>query len=575
MRKVNKIFASLLAAAMLFSVTACSSNGTPKETTEAGSEGGASAVKTMDSATLQKIQDDKEKKEGYLVIDVRSEEEYKAGHVKFAIHMPVETIGDNLSAIEDWKDKPVVLVCNSGKKSGEAADILVENGFTDVTNAEGVKDGGYNLVTWGNIRGTELQKIGDEGQVLIVDLRDAADYEAGHFKTAVNAVAEEMSGVEAQLPADKNAMIVTHCYSGNRSAVAAQALVDMGYTNVYNCLDGAKEVEYVFDGTAQPGTEAAGENAGAEAADQKTVFVTPEWVKSVIDGEQKESENYVILECAWGEAADDPAYQEGHIKGAFHMNTDSVEEEEYWNIRTPEEIEALAAQYGITKDTTVICYGDSGKNSADDRVAFVFLWAGVENVKCLDGGFEAWTKAGYETETGVNEPTATEEAFGVTVPAHPEYVLSIDEVRTKLESDDNFKLVSIRSEAEFTGETSGYGYIDRAGEPEGAIWGHDTDDGSYNNADGTTVNADTLEGYLAESDASMDNELSFYCGTGWRACIPFLICYEEGYTNVSLYDGGWFQWQMDSALPVQVGDPDSEDCVHTTVGELSADKAAK
>ena len=36
---------------------------------------------------------------------------------------------------------------------------------------------------------------------------------------------------------------------------------------------------------------------------------------------------------------------------------------------------------------------------------------------------------------------------------------------------DNFKLVSIRSEAEWLGETSGYSYIDRAGEPEGAIWG--------------------------------------------------------------------------------------------------------
>lgn len=66
MRKVNKIFAVLLAAAMLFSATACSSNGTPKETTKAGSEGGASAVKTMDSADLQKIQDDKEKKKDIL-----------------------------------------------------------------------------------------------------------------------------------------------------------------------------------------------------------------------------------------------------------------------------------------------------------------------------------------------------------------------------------------------------------------------------------------------------------------------------------------------------------------------------
>lgn len=324
-------------------------------------------------------------------------------------------------------------------------------------------------------------------------------------------------------------------------------------------------------------TEDTGEKSDVKAdpVEQKKVYVSPEWVQSVIDGNQKESEDYVILECAWGEEEDDAAYGEGHIKGAYHMNTDSVESEEYWNIRTPEEIEALAAEYGITKDTTVICYGDSGTNSADDRIAFTFLWAGVENVKCLDGGLEAWTKAGFSTETGSNTPEETKEAFGATVPAHPEYILSIDTVKEKLENDDNFKLVSIRSEAEFLGETSGYGYIDKAGEPKGAIWGHDTDDGSYNNSDGTTVGLDVVESFLKESDASLDNEFSFYCGTGWRAAIPFLICYENGLTNISMYDGGWYQWQMDDTLPVQVGNPASADCVFTTVGELSTDKAPK
>lgn len=316
-------------------------------------------------------------------------------------------------------------------------------------------------------------------------------------------------------------------------------------------------------------------NVKADPVDKTKVFVSPDWVQSVIDGNQEESEDYVILECAWGEEADDPAYGEGHIKGAYHMNTDSVESEEYWNVRTPKEIGELMAEYGITKDTTVICYGDTGVNSADDRVAVTLLWAGVENVKCLDGGLEAWTEAGYELEEGSNKPEATEEEFGTTIPAHPEYIVSIDDVKDKMANDDNFKLVSIRSEAEFLGETSGYGYIDRAGEPEGAIWGHDTDDGSYNNEDGTTVGMDVLNDYLKESGASTDNELSFYCGTGWRACIPFLICYENGKTDMTLYDGGWFQWQMNDDYPVQVGDPASDDCVHTTVRELSTDKAAK
>lgn len=344
-------------------------------------------------------------------------------------------------------------------------------------------------------------------------------------------------------------------------------------TMLLGCSSKAEEKD-----TEKEDTKAATEQASnveAEPADLKQVYVTPEWVQSVIDGNQKESDDYVILECSWGTEEDAPAYGEAHIPGAYHMNTDNIEEDQFWNIRSGEEIEKVLTDFGITKDTTVICYGDTGINSADDRIAFTALWAGVENVKCLDGGMEAWTEAGYETESGSNKPEAAEGGFGVEVPAHPEYILSIDQVKEKLEKDDDFKLVSIRSKAEFLGETSGYGYIDKAGEPKGAIWGHDTDDSSYLNSDGRMAGTDVLEGYLSESDASLDNELAFYCGTGWRATVPFLMMYQEGYTNMSLYDGGWFVWQMDDSNPVQIGDPSSDDCVYTTVGELSNDKAAK
>ena len=95
------------------------------------------------------------------------------------------------------------------------------------------------------------------------------------------------------------------------------------------------------------------------------------------------------------------------------------------------------------------------------------------------------------------------------------------------------------------------------------------EDGSYLNENGTTAGLDVLKGYLEESGASLDNELSFYCGTGWRATIPFLICYENGMANMTLYDGGWYQWQMDDSLPA------NSDCRFTTVGELSTDKAKK
>ena len=48
-----------------------------------------------------------------------------------------------------------------------------------------------------------------------------------------------------------------------------------------------------------------------------------------------------------------------------------------------------------------------------------------------------------------------------------------------------------------------------------------------------------------------ENEIAFYCGTGWRACVPWLMAYENGWTNVKLFDGGWFAWQMDETNPVQ------------------------
>ena len=310
------------------------------------------------------------------------------------------------------------------------------------------------------------------------------------------------------------------------------------------------------------------EKVTAEAVDTKTVFVTPEWVQSVIDGNQKESENYVIGEVSWGTYKDSPSYTKGHIPGAIHINTDSVEEGPVWNILSPEKIEKSMLENGITKDTTVILYGDP---SAAGRVAFTYLWAGVENVKMLNGGIEAWEKAGYKTETDVVEAKKAED-FGTKVPAHPEYCLSIEDTKEKLK-DENFKLVSIRSEDEFLGKTSGYAYINKAGEPEGAVWGFDTD--RYVNEDGTCINMEQMKELWNECDFSADNELSFYCGPGWRACVPWLICYENGMTNMTVFDGGWNEWQMDDSNPVQVGDPASDDCVHTTVGELSNDKAAK
>ena len=292
-------------------------------------------------------------------------------------------------------------------------------------------------------------------------------------------------------------------------------------------------------------TQTGGDTVEVASVEKRKVFVTPEWLKSVIDGNQEESKDYVILEASWGPLESAAAYNEGHIPGAFHINTDEIESEEYWNFRTPEEVRDALLKYGVSKDTALIVYGT---DAAPARVALGALWIGVENVKILDGGLKAWSEKGYDVEKTVPTPTAKTD-FGVAVPQHPEYIKSIDDVKNSLANDPNFRLVSIRTLDEFEGKTSGYGYIERMGEPQGAVWGQD--EKAYYNADGTFINLEQAKAIWAQQGITEENEISFYCGTGWRAAIPWLIAYENGWDNITLYDGGWYQWQMDESNPVQ------------------------
>ena len=319
----------------------------------------------------------------------------------------------------------------------------------------------------------------------------------------------------------------------------------------------------------------------ADPVEQRTVYVTPDWVQSVIDGNQEGYEDYVIAEVGYADVKDCASYNEGHIPGAIYVDNCEVEdstgdEEGAYNLLAAEEVEKYLLGHGITKDTKVILYG--ADVSGVGRQAYAYLWAGVEDVKIVNGGIEAWKTAGYDVETKVNEEKAAED-FGTTTPAHPEYWVSIEEAKDRLENDENFKLVSIRSEDEWLGKTSGYNYIDKAGEPEGAVWGKGAetafDVAMFTNEDGTVKDLEGFKEVWKDCDFTLENDLAFYCGTGWRATVPFLVLYENGYDNIAVYDGGWYEWLMHDDYPVQVGDPASDDCEHTTVGKLPTGKAAK
>ena len=220
----------------------------------------------------------------------------------------------------------------------------------------------------------------------------------------------------------------------------------------------------------------------------------------------------------------------------------------------------------------------SGDQAEVGRQAYGYIVAGVKDVKILNGDLAAWNKAGYKAEKKANKAKAVK-SFGKNAKNHLEYWTSIEDAKAKLKSDANFKLVSIRSEPEWLGLTSGYSYMDKAGEPEGAVWGKGAqtafDVADFVNADGTVKDLKGMKAVWAGANFKTDGSqhLAFYCGTGWRATVPFLRLYEAGITNISVFDGGWYEWMMNDSNPVQVGDPASANCIHTTIGALPKEAA--
>lgn len=70
-----------------------------------------------------------------LWIDVRTLDEYKAGHLEGAIHLPYDEIEQKISAVSADKTTEIRLYCRSGRRSGIALETLRGMGYSNVTNA--------------------------------------------------------------------------------------------------------------------------------------------------------------------------------------------------------------------------------------------------------------------------------------------------------------------------------------------------------------------------------------------------------------------------------------------------------
>ena len=78
--------------------------------------------------------------EGYILLDVRTMEEYKEGHIMDAICIPNETIDDTVVDTLTDKGQLIFVYCRSGRRSKEAAQKLVDMGYTKIYDIGGIID---------------------------------------------------------------------------------------------------------------------------------------------------------------------------------------------------------------------------------------------------------------------------------------------------------------------------------------------------------------------------------------------------------------------------------------------------
>jgi rhodanese-related sulfurtransferase len=72
-----------------------------------------------------------------LVLDVREDKEYAAGHIPKAKHIPVGQLASRIKELDKYKSRPILVTCRSGHRSARACSMLKKAGFETVYNQAG------------------------------------------------------------------------------------------------------------------------------------------------------------------------------------------------------------------------------------------------------------------------------------------------------------------------------------------------------------------------------------------------------------------------------------------------------
>jgi len=226
------------------------------------------------------------------------------------------------------------------------------------------------------------------------------------------------------------------------------------------------------------------------------------------------------------------------IPGARDFNIDDVADPvaPYAHTVPTEEIFAAKVRaLGIGNDDLVVVYDRGGIAMAASRAWWMFRLFGHDNVKILNGGLPAWTKAGYAAgEKAADAPAPT--IF--TTKFKPELLKSLDQIAGNLLRKD-FTVIDARDSKRF--ET---GHIPNALSLPYA---------SLVSADGALKPQAELEKAFKGTSADLQKNIACSCGSGVTACVVALALHELGHKDAAVYDGSWTEWGASALMPKMTG----------------------
>ncbi len=252
---------------------------------------------------------------------------------------------------------------------------------------------------------------------------------------------------------------------------------------------------------------------------------------------------------------DDPeagpaAWSVGHLPGAFflHQDTDLAGPKNGCNGRHPlpdrEAIRARLESIGLADGRQLVAYDDSGGAYAV-RLWWLARWIGHPEAAVLDGGIQAWRRAGYPVDRvkPVAQPRGALSLRASLVPW-----VEVDAVLAALQRADR-TIVDARTPERFRGEVEPFDPV--AGHIPGAVnrplQRNLRPDGRFKPP---AVLRDEYLALLAGRDPAT---LIHQCGSGVTACHNLLAMEVAGLPGGALYPGSWSEWCADPARPVATG----------------------